>query len=64
MNHAFYVPEFLIKRDLIDFGEAREPNVLTFTITEEGTYAGQCAEFCGTDHQGMTFEVEAMPSEK
>ena len=64
VNHAFYVPEFLIKRDLIDFGEAREPNVLTFTITEEGTYAGQCAEFCGTDHQGMTFEVEAMPSEE
>ena len=60
VNHAFYVPDFLIKRDLIDFGEARDPNVLTFTITEEGTYAGQCAEFCGTDHQGMTFEVQAM----
>ena len=60
VNHAFYVPDFLIKRDVIDFGEARDPNVLTFTVTEEGTYAGQCAEFCGTDHQGMIFEVQAM----
>jgi cytochrome c oxidase subunit II len=61
VNHAFYVPEFLIKRDVIDFGEAREPNVMTFTVTEAGTYAGQCAEFCGTAHQAMNFEVEAMP---
>ncbi len=63
VNHAFFVPDFLIKRDVIDFGPARDPNVLTFTVTEAGTYAGQCAEFCGTDHQGMTFEVEAMPRE-
>ena len=50
VNHAFYVPDFLIKRDVIDFGDARPPNELTFTITEAGTYAGQCAEFCGTAH--------------
>ncbi len=29
-------------------------------MTEEGTYAGQCAEFCGTAHAEMTFVVEAM----
>ncbi len=61
VNHAFFVPEFLIKRDVIDFGDIREPNELTFTITEEGTYAGQCAEFCGTSHAEMVFTVEAMP---
>jgi cytochrome c oxidase subunit 2 len=60
VNHAFYVPDFLIKRDVIDFGDARGPNELTFTITEVGTYAGQCAEFCGTDHAGMVFVVDAM----
>ena len=60
VNHAFYVPDFLIKRDVIDFGNARGPNELTFTITEEGTYAGQCAEFCGTDHANMVFVVEAL----
>ena len=61
VNHAFYVPQFLIKRDVIDFGDARQPNELTFTITEEGTYAGQCAEFCGTAHADMVFVVDAMP---
>ena len=60
VNHAFYVPDFLIKRDVIDFGEAGEPNELSFTVTEAGTYAGQCAEFCGTDHADMRFVVEAM----
>jgi cytochrome c oxidase subunit 2 len=60
VNHSFYVPEFLIKRDVIDFGNARDPNELEFTVTEEGTYAGQCAEFCGTGHADMTFVVEAM----
>ncbi|HEX5040213.1 MAG TPA: cytochrome c oxidase subunit II [Candidatus Limnocylindria bacterium] len=60
VNHSFYVPEFLIKRDLIDYGGARAPNELEFTVTEEGTYAGQCAEFCGTGHADMTFAVQAM----
>jgi cytochrome c oxidase subunit 2 len=61
VNHAFYVPQFLIKRDLIDFGDATPPNELNFTVTEEGSYAGQCAEFCGTAHADMIFTVEAMP---
>jgi cytochrome c oxidase subunit II len=60
VNHAIYVPDFLLKRDVINFGEIREPNELTFTITEVGTYAGQCAEFCGTSHADMIFVVEAM----
>ena len=60
VNHSWYVPQFLIKRDLIDFGDARGPNELEFTVTEEGTYSGQCAEFCGTGHADMTFVVQAM----
>lgn len=60
VNHAFYVPQFLIKRDLIPVGENGTPNELEFTITEEGTYAGQCAEFCGTAHADMTFVVNAV----
>jgi cytochrome c oxidase subunit 2 len=60
VNHSFYVPDFLIKRDLIDYGPARQPNELTITITEAGTYAGQCAEFCGAGHADMKFVVEAM----
>jgi cytochrome c oxidase subunit 2 len=60
VNHSFYVPDFLIKRDLIDFGPQRESNELRFTVTEAGTYAGQCAEFCGRSHADMTFVVNAM----
>ena len=60
VNHAFYVPQFLIKRDLIPVGENGTPNELEFTVTEEGTYAGQCAEFCGGAHADMTFTVTAM----
>jgi cytochrome c oxidase subunit II len=60
VNHAFYVPQFLIKRDLIPVGENGEPNELEFTITEEGTYAGQCAEFCGDFHADMTFFIDAV----
>ncbi|MCV0403222.1 MAG: cytochrome c oxidase subunit II [Chloroflexi bacterium] len=61
VNHAFYVPRFLIKRDLIDLGENGRDNELEFTITEAGEYAGQCAEFCGTQHADMVFTVNAMP---
>ncbi len=58
--HAFYVPQFLVKRDVIPVGEGRAPNTLEFTISDVGTYAGQCAEFCGDLHSRMTFRVQAM----
>ena len=64
VNHAFYVPDFLIKRDLIRYPDEAEDNELEFTVTEAGTYAGQCAEFCGAAHAEMTFTVEAMPREE
>ena len=60
VNHAFYVPQFLIKRDLIPMGNNGNPNELEFVVSEPGTYAGQCAEFCGVDHALMTFVVNAM----
>ncbi len=60
VNHSFYVPQFLIKRDLIDFGDGRPPNEIEFTVTDVGTYSGACAEFCGTAHSDMVFTVEAM----
>jgi len=58
--HAFYVPHFLVKRDVIPVGEGRTPNELEFTVTSAGTYAGQCAEFCGDLHSQMTFSVHAV----
>lgn len=58
--HSFYVPHFLIKKDLFPLAGDEEPNELEFTVTQAGTYSGQCAEFCGDLHASMTFSVEAM----
>jgi cytochrome c oxidase subunit 2 len=62
--HSFFVPQFLIKRDVIPFPEGVTPNKLEFTVSEEGTYHGQCAEFCGNLHAQMTFSVQAMAPDK
>jgi cytochrome c oxidase subunit 2 len=62
--HSFFVPHFLIKRDVIPFPAGEAPNTLNFTITSAGTYAGQCAEFCGDLHARMTFSVLAMAPDK
>ena len=58
--HSFFVPAFLVKRDLVPLPEAKQPNELEFTVTDKGTYAGQCAEFCGDLHAQMTFKVQAV----
>jgi cytochrome c oxidase subunit 2 len=59
--HAFYVPKFLFKRDVVP-GMA---NNFDFNV-EPGdagqTFRGQCAELCGIGHGGMTFEVKATTS--
>jgi cytochrome c oxidase subunit 2 len=55
--HAFYVPKFLFKRDVVP----GKTNEFDFTVEEPGTYRGQCAELCGTFHGSMIFEVNALP---
>ena len=59
--HAFFVPNFLIKRDVNPYPEGVANNTLEFTVTEAGEYTGQCAEFCGLLHAQMTFTVQALP---
>ena len=57
--HAFYVPRFLFKRDVVP----GMVNRFDFTIDadEAGqTFRGQCAELCGTGHRLMLFDVIAM----
>jgi cytochrome c oxidase subunit 2 len=56
VNHAFYVPAFLFKRDAIP----GHPNEFDVTITEPGDYNGQCAEFCGVFHDRMLLTVRAV----
>ena len=55
--HAFWVPEFGIKRDAIP-GIINE---LWTIVPEPGVYRGQCTELCGKDHGFMPIVVEALP---
>src|SRR5919198_1016272 len=56
VNHSFYVPLFLFKRDAIP----GMTNRFDFTVEAAGTYRGQCAEFCGVFHDAMLFSVRAV----
>ncbi len=58
VDHAFYVPAFLFKRDAIP----GHPTDFDFTVTQPGIYRGQCAEFCGVYHDQMLFSVQAVPA--
>ena len=61
--HAFYVPQFLFKRDVVP----GRTNQFDFKVNDADvgqTFRGQCAELCGTGHSIMLFEVKALsPSE-
>jgi cytochrome c oxidase subunit II len=52
--HAWWVPDFGMKRDAIP-GFINE---LWFNADQVGTYRGQCAELCGRDHGFMPVVVE------
>jgi cytochrome c oxidase subunit II len=56
--HSFNIPRFLIKRDAIP----NRPNRFDVVIEEEGTYAGQCGEFCGLLHAAQLFQIDAVPA--
>jgi cytochrome c oxidase subunit 2 len=58
--HSFWVPSLAGKKDLIPGRTAR----VKFRADEAGTYRGQCAEFCGTEHAWMAFEVVADPPDR
>jgi cytochrome c oxidase subunit 2 len=56
VNHAFFVPDFLFKRDAIP----GKPTYFDLRITAPGVYNGACAEFCGIGHDQMLFTIKAM----
>jgi cytochrome c oxidase subunit II len=60
--HAFWVPEFLFKRDVMPDPKANHSdNVFQVTeITKTGAFVGRCAEMCGTYHSMMNFEVRVV----
>jgi cytochrome c oxidase subunit 2 len=55
--HAWWVPDFGIKKDAIP-GYVNE---LWFKADKVGTYRGQCVELCGRDHGFMPIVVEVKP---
>jgi cytochrome c oxidase subunit 2 len=61
--HAFYVPQFLFKRDVVPHVEGQPDNGFDLTIPDSDagqTYRGQCAELCGVGHRVMLFEVHVL----
>jgi cytochrome c oxidase subunit 2 len=57
--HSFWVPQLQGKIDLVP----GQTNVFWLQADRPGTYAGQCAEYCGTEHARMRLRVTAEPRE-
>jgi heme/copper-type cytochrome/quinol oxidase subunit 2 len=55
--HSFYIPQALYKKDVVP-GRVNEFDI---EFDQVGTFAGQCAEFCGLGHADMHFTVQSMP---
>ncbi|WP_448504980.1 aa3-type cytochrome oxidase subunit II [Mycolicibacterium thermoresistibile] len=60
--HAFWVPEFLFKRDVMPDPVANNSDHIfqISEITETGAFVGRCAEMCGTYHAMMNFEIRVV----
>ncbi len=58
--HSFWVPAFYFKMDVIPGRE----NSFTITPDKEGTFAGKCAELCGTGHSQMLFTVKVVSADE
>jgi cytochrome c oxidase subunit II len=54
--HSFWVPSLAGKQDLIP---GRETDI-TIVPKKIGTFRGQCAEFCGTQHAHMALTVDVV----
>ena len=51
--HSFWIPDLAGKTDVIPGHD----NTMWFKSDTPGYYRGECAEFCGTQHAHMDFEV-------
>lgn len=55
--HSFWVPSFYMKLDVVP----GRTNTFQVTPNKEGTFAGKCAELCGTYHSAMLFNLRVVP---
>ena len=63
VNHSFYVPAFLFKRDAIQGVN----NSFDFNIDPSVAgqrFIGECTQFCGVYHPFMRFWVQVMPKDQ
>lgn len=58
--HGFWIPRLGGKLDAIP----GHTNVIRLRADRPGTYAGVCAEYCGSGHAVMPFTVEALPADE
>jgi len=58
--HSFWIPNLNGKKDMVP----GHPAATWLTPTVEGTYWGQCAEFCGQQHAHMRFTVTVESQDK
>ncbi|GAC1543516.1 MAG: cytochrome c oxidase subunit II [Vulcanimicrobiaceae bacterium] len=56
VDHSFWVPAFLFKRDAIPGVR----NVFDWTPVKLGTFRGECGEYCGLKHALMSFTVRVV----
>jgi cytochrome c oxidase subunit 2 len=56
VNHAFYIPAFRIKEDIIH----GTTNHLYFVPRETGDFDIACAEYCGLNHSAMYTKVKVI----
>src|SRR2546421_281856 len=54
--HSFWVPQLTGKTDVVP----GHNNAKWFKANDSGTYEGICAEYCGTQHANMKFNVKAV----
>jgi cytochrome c oxidase subunit 2 len=57
VNHAFFVPAFRLKKDVIP----NRGNMAWFNAYEVGSYDIMCAEYCGLNHSNMYSKVVVLP---
>jgi cytochrome c oxidase subunit II len=58
--HSFWVPQLAGKMDVVP----NKTNRVWIDPQTPGTYVGQCAEYCGTQHAWMLLEVVVHPREE
>jgi cytochrome c oxidase subunit II len=54
--HSFWVPDLRFKKDAFP----KFVNRFDLVVARPGIHVGRCAEFCGLQHAGMSFQLDAM----